>query len=251
MSKLVKKLKRPPYVHNLVRYIKDDVDSTTKALVSFAKGYPLYTYVAGNSIIFDRLLLNLDRNTAMKAVLNKGHKNSRMHNSEYIKAFYDFDEDRGLSRMPAFDQMVAPYRINREISVPVKPLAVLTESGRLNAIFSVGWQTMPLSNMQWRLLMTMMEDAVFTLTDFHDAHGEFCSFPRSIKTDKNSRKPQIVKRGDFDLLSKAVMQEKLDIYLQALEKARLILSEIVEETDINKPQPPKEGDQRIFPFLRP
>lgn len=238
MTKLVTKLERPPHVPNLVRYIHEDVPSTVKALVAFARNRPSRTYVAGNGIVQHRLILGIDRRTALKAAAEHGHASSRSINVEYVKAFFDYDEEHGVSGTPSFDQMVEPYRVSRTVSVPVKPLAVCSEKGRLKASFSLGWSTLPLTRQQWRLKMTMIEDAVFTLTDFEDARGVFYAFPREKKTDADSRKPFIVNRGDFELLTASELKEQLDVYLTALELAKAIIAD--EETAARK-KPAADG----------
>ena len=234
MSKLASKLERPPYVHNFVRYIYPDVPQTTKALVSFALGRPPYTYLAGNKVIADRILLGIDRLTALKAAAQHGHQKSRPLNVEYVDAFFDYDESIGLSRLPSFDQVVEPFRISRSISVPVKPLAVCSEAGRLKAVFSVGWASMPLIRSQWRLLFTMIEDAVFTLSDFRDADGVFCAFPRTHKAMPGSRAALVASRGDYELLNSSELQEQLDVYLTALENSQSILRAMVEPVDMQE-----------------
>lgn len=219
---VIKKLDRPPSAHNWVRYIHGDVLKTARALVAFATAAPQITYVAGMPIVRDRVTLKLDRETALKAASSRGHKKSRPFVTEFVGAFIDFDEVRNYSGFPSFDQEVAAYQIGRDIRVPVKPLVVISEQGVLKPIFTVGWATMPLALHQRRVLMTVLEDAVFSLTDFQRSPGEFVSFPKGGNSDVRS--PEVWRRGDYSLLSKAEMQEQIDIYLQALQMAKEMLA---------------------------
>lgn len=221
------KLDRPPYVHNWVRYNHPEELKTTKSLVAFATNIPQITYVAGSSIIRDRIALGLDRETALKAAETRGHERSRKYVVEYVEAFYRYDEIRKYSGLPSFDEYVAPYRLSREVQVPVKPLIVISEKGVLVPLFIVGWAAMPLTVFQRRLLMTVFEDAVFSLTDFQRSPGEFVSFPRSEQSNSGSRTPEIWRRGDYDLLSEQDMKDQTEIYLRALANAKVILSEKV------------------------
>lgn len=224
-----RKLERPPSAHNWVRYIHPDVLKTAKAIVAFATATPQVTYAAGLSIARDRILFKLDKATAIKAAHDRGHKKSRPYVAKFVSAFYDYDEVRNYSGLPSFDQDVAAYQISREIRVPVKPLAVISESGLLKPIFMVGWATMPLSLHQRRLLMTMLEDAVFSLTDFQRSPGEFVSFPKG--DNSGLRSPEVWRRGDYDLLSNSEMKEQIEIYLRALDVAKRIIAGRASSTD--------------------
>lgn len=237
---LSKKIDRPPYVHNWVRYNHSDELKTTKSIVGFIQSVPQVTYGAGQPIIRDRIALKLDRNTAMTAALNRGHIKSRRHVAEYVSAFYDFDETRNYSGLPSYDQYVAPYIVNREIRIPVKPLIVISEDGMLKPIFVVGWASMPLTRFQQRLLMTVLEDAVFSLTDFQHSNAEFVCFPREDDSNSGNRRPLIWQRGDFDLLSGAEMKEQLEIYLRALSAAKALVAEL--EREKVSPAKRPEGD---------
>jgi hypothetical protein len=219
----VKKLDRPPYVHNWVRYNYPDKWKTANEIVAFAKNAPQVTYAAGSSIVRDRIALKLDRETALKAALTTGHKKSRPHVADFVNAFYDYDATRNYTGLPSYDQFVEPYRIGREIKIPVKPLIIISEQGVLKPVFVVGWATMPLVRFQVRLLMTVLEDAVFSLTDFQKSPAEFVSFPRTEKSKTAPRAPQVWTRGDYDLLSKVEMKQQADIYLEALSLARAMI----------------------------
>jgi hypothetical protein len=221
----VSKIDRPPYAHNWVRYNFPDFLKTVEALVRFIVSFPQITYAAGMPIIRDRIALGLDRETALKAATNKGHRKSRPYVCEFVEAFYDYDLVRNYSGLPSYDQYVAPFMINREIVIPVKPLIVISEEGVLKPIFVVGWATMPLTNFQRRLLATLLEDAVFSLTDFQKSPGEFVSFPRTEGTNSGKRSPLVWGRGDYDLLSPVEMKAQTELYLQALAQAKSIVAE--------------------------
>lgn len=170
--------------------------------------------------------MRLERETALNAAKTTGRKNSREIVTEYVEAFYGYDESRQYSGKPCFDEVIEPFRIGKGIVVPVKPLVTIVESGRLVPIFSVGWASMPLNLWQRRLLATVMEDAVFSLMDFRDSPGEFLCFPR--KNDgsgKLIREPLIWKRGDFDLLSKEELRDCLEMYRSALEAAKRTIAD--------------------------
>lgn len=243
----VAKIDRPPYAHNWVRYNYPDLAKMTKALVTFIESSPQITYAAGMSIIRDRIALKLDRETALKAAVSRGHRKSRPYVREFVEAFYDYDLVRNYSGLPSYDQYVAPFQINRNIKIPVKPLIVVSEGGLLKPVFVVGWATMPLINFQCRLLTTLLEDAVFSLTDFQNSPGEFVSFPRGQGSNSGGRTPLVWGRGDFDLLSPEQMKAQTELYLQALVQAKAIVSEKNEKRVVPNiaPEPPLNGQEEL------
>lgn len=115
----LKKIDRPPYVHNWVRYNDPDEAKTTKGIVNFIRSAPPITYIAGSPIIRDRILLGLDRATALQAAKTRGRANSRELVFEFVSAFYDYDLLRNYSGLPSYDQFVEPYRAGREVKIPV------------------------------------------------------------------------------------------------------------------------------------
>lgn len=240
------KLDKPPYAHNWVRYIYPEIGKTTRALVGFARGMPTTSYSAASPIIRDRVLMGLDRETAMTAARTTGRQNSREIVAEYVGAFFDYDETRRYYGKPCFDEIVEPFRAGKGILVPVKPLVTIVESGKLVPIFSVGWASMPLNLWQRRLLATVMEDAVFSLTDFRNSPGEFLCFPRRECEDGDTvREPLVWKRGDFDLLSKDELRDCLEMYLSALDAAKKILA--ADKAPDKKPRRPDDDTHpRLF-----
>ncbi|MCB4767017.1 hypothetical protein LGR54_00180 [Ancylobacter sp. Lp-2] len=239
----VTKLERPPYVHNWVRYNYADEVKTTKALVSFVRAIPQTTYVAASPIVRDRIIFGLDRETAMIAAMSKGPPKSRSHVAKLVSAFYDYDQGRKYSGSPSYDQFVHPFPVSRTIQIPVKPLLIIAEGGQLKPLFLFGWSTMPLDTFQRRLLMTIVEDTVFSLTDFQNSDGEFICFP---KNEHGIRAPEVWHRGDYNSLSPQELKQKIEIYLTALKRAKLILAN---SAKIDKDAPTKEpahADQYIL-----
>jgi hypothetical protein len=70
--------------------------------------------------------------------------------------------------------------------------------------------------------MTVLEDAVFSLTDFQNSPGEFISFPKG--DNSKARSPVVWKRGDYELLSRAEMKGQIESYLRALAIAKDIIA---------------------------
>jgi hypothetical protein len=217
---------------------------TTKNLVSLAKGFPTKFYKAAEPIIHDVIALGINRETALNAARTRGRENSRQIVTEYVTAFLDYDEQRKYSSAKSFDEMIEPFRIGKGISVPVKPLINIIESGKILPIFSVGWATFPLDEWQMRLLMTIFEDAIFSLRDFKNSSGEFICFPKVGNRKNATRQPLLWKRGDFELFSKNDMRDILHMYIESLEDAKMILKDNPLDTTTTPP-----ADDDILPLF--
>jgi hypothetical protein len=99
-----------------------------------------------------------------------------------------------------------------------------------------------------RLLATVLEDAVFSLSDFRNSPGEFICFPKDGKEPDAVRKPLVWKRGDMDLLSPSELRDCLHMYLDSLEAAKKILREMPTERRPAKDHPTTNPDQFLLEF---
>lgn len=116
--------------------------------------------------------------------------------------------------------------------IPVKPTLVAREGGQLKPVFAFGWKSVPLTIYQRRLLMTILEDAIFSLTDFENSDAEIVFLPEV----NGVRTPEIWHRGDYDLLSQTELRNQLDVFLSAREAAYPIIADWL-KTRKGKPAP--------------
>lgn len=215
------KLKRPPHVPNWVRYNHPDTERTAKALVSFVKSAPQHTYEHALQLIHDMLARLLDPAQALTLARQRGRANSRALVEDLLQAFLESGDLERLAGVRVYDEIRERFRISRDISVPVRPVVTLLKDGRLKPIFVVGWKSVPLDRFQIRLMMTILEDALFSHTDFLDAEGEFLLYPQN---SQGQREPMTWRRGDYDLLSSSELQEQMDVFIHALQQAEHILN---------------------------
>lgn len=246
----MKKLEKPPHVPHWVRYLYRDVVKTESELIAFARAFPRYTYSHGMRLLNDRFQFRADWETLLKSADNDGRPNSRHLCRELLEGVRDFEDRYNLVGFKAYDFEVLPFRVSRDISVPVKPLTTLNQNGVLEPVFVFGWATFPLTEYQTRLMMTVIEDAVFSLSDYQKSKGHFIVLPRSGESGK--RQAQAWQRGDYSLLSQRELGEQLDVYLIALERAKRILrnekpqsSSRAERWNPRDPNP----DQPSLPFF--
>lgn len=217
---LFRKLDRIPAAPNFVRYNFEELAKTLKAYVAFAKGMPTVSYAEGIKLVKDLVLGLIDGEQAKKAARRVKDSPSRIPMIEFIDAFCDYADTRNYVATPAFSDFAASFPIARELFIPVKPAMVARESGQLKPIFVFGWKSVPLSNFQRRLLMTILEDAIFSLTDFEGSDAEIVFLPEVDGT----RKPEVWHRGDYELLSAAELKNQIELFLSARALAYPIIA---------------------------
>jgi hypothetical protein len=218
---LFRKLDRIPAAPNFVRYNFEDLTKTLKAYVQFAKGMPTVTYVPGITLIKDLVLGLIDIEQARQAVRRLKASPSRKANIEFVDAFCEYASTRQYQATPAYSDFSAYFQIGRDLYVPVKPTLVAREAGQLKPVFVFGWKSVPLNDFQRRLLMTILDDAIFSLTDFQSSDAEIVFLPEIDGT----RRPEVWHRGDYDLLSPVELRNQIEIFLSARESAYPIIAD--------------------------
>lgn len=218
---LFKKLDKIPGAPNFVRYNFDSLIKTTKAYVQFAKGMPTVSYVAGIILIRDLVLGLSDVTQTRKAADRLKNSPSKSAVVAFVDAFCIYSQERLYEATPSYSDFSTSFQIGRGLYIPVKPTLVAREGGQLKPIFVFGWKTVPLNLFQRRLLMTILEDALFSLTDFQESDGEIVFLPEI----GGVRIPEVWHRGDYDLLSEIELRNQMEVFLSARDSAYPILAE--------------------------
>lgn len=218
----MKNLDNPPYVHNWVRYNYPDLAKTTEGIVRFGRSIPQYTYQHAMKLLGDRLNLGVGWETLLTSAATEGRANSRALCVELLEAFRMFEEQHDLVGRRSYDFEVLPFKVSKNVRVPVRPLTSIVQGGRLEPVFVFGWASFPLTHFQIRLLMTVIEDAVFSLEDYSASKGHFLILPRD--SNDGIRRAKVWHRGDYDLLSDIELRSQIDIFMEALEAAKGILA---------------------------
>lgn len=218
---LFRKLDRIPGAPNFVRYNFEDLAKTLKAYVGFAKGMPTISYAQGLIIVKDLVLGMIGVDQAKITARKMKDSPSRAAIIEFIDAFCLYVEERNYQATPSYSDFVTNFPIARNLFIPVKPTLVARESGQLKPIFVFGWKSVPLTLFQRRLLMTILEDAIFSLTDFEDSDAEIVFLPEV----DGARSPEVWHRGDYELLSDGELRNQLEIFLSARSSAYPIIAD--------------------------
>lgn len=238
---LFRKLDRIPAAPNFVRYNFEDLTKTLKAYVQFAKGMPTVTYVPGLTIIKDLVLGWIGPEQARVAIRRLRESPSREANIEFVDAFCEYAEQRRYQATPTYADFSTFFSIGRELPVPVRPTLVAREHGQLKPVFVFGWKSVPLTLFQRRLLMTILDDAIFSLTDFQDSDAEIVFLPEV----GDIRVPEIWHRGDYELLSQVELKNQSELFLSARQAAYPLIAEwLLNKKGISKEAPAVEEDSR-------
>lgn len=239
-------LRRPPKAHNWVRNCDQSRHKVAKRLVRLALNPPRMNYLPGDDLVRQRLTLQTDVETLRKAAARLKGDDRRRLNTEYFEAFLAAEDKLGLAGLPAYDFAVTPFRIGPGLVAPVQPLAVLRRQDKLLPVMMVGWSTMPLTHTQKRLLMTVYEDALFSLTDFQSANGVFVSFP---KNDNGVRTECVWERGDFRLMQDDELRHHAKVYIEGLLLAEAELAGIEPKSAEDEPSASEPVSLPLFPTL--
>lgn len=216
-----KKLDRIPAAPNFVRYNFDDLTKTLKAYVAFAKGMPTVSYVAGIKIVRDLVLGWTSPEQAMVTARRMKNSPSRIPVVEFVDAFCKYATGRDFQGLPAFSEFATSFAPGRNLFVPVKPTVVSREAGKFRPTFVFGWKSVPLNDFQRRLLMTILEDAIFSLTDFQNSDADIIFLPEI----DGVRQPEVWNRGDYELLSQSQLRDQMELFLSARELAHPIITD--------------------------
>ena len=234
------KLDRIPAAPNFVRYNFDDLSKTLKAYVAFAKGMPTVSYVEGLKIIKDLVLGWTDAKQAKIAARKLKDSPSREAVIGFVDAFCEYSATREYTATPAFSEFSTSFAVGRNLFLPVKPTLVAREDGQFRPIFVFGWKTVPLDRFQRRLLMTILEDAIFSLTDFSGSDAEIVFLPEV----EGKRVPEVWHRGDYDLLSESELRNQMELFLSAREMAYPIIEQWVSDKFPKVQEAPSISDDR-------
>jgi hypothetical protein len=177
-------------------------------------------------LIKDVVLGLIDCDQARSAAQRLRASPSKAAVIEFVDAFCDDAASRSYRATPAYSDFATFFSIGRDLYVPVKPTLVAREGGQLKPIFVFGWKSVPLTNFQRRLLMTILEDAIFSLTDFEASDAEIVFLPED---EDGERSPEIWHRGDYQLLSDAELRNQMEVFLSAREQAYPIIAEWLKE----------------------
>lgn len=226
LQSVLRKVANPPAPQNWVRLIvPNDEIATASKIASFALGVPEFNYVPASKMCHDRVKLQLDLVTALKAVAKAGAPAGRDQNADLVKAFFAYDEKRRYSDARYIDSYQGFFPISRNVKIPTKPTFTILENKLQIPVVVCGWKSVPLDNTQRRIVATVYESGLFSYGAHRHAPGEIAFFPEFETSDGLQRIPEIWQRGDYDLLSTNELRDLLEFFAVAQEQAIPIIAE--------------------------
>lgn len=241
LESIIKKLKHPPSVPNWARYNHPSVSKTTRAIVSFALGFPSHALFEVYPVIGDMIAFDTSEANALKAMSKIKSPKVRQLGREIVQAFAGFNRHEKLEGIRIFEDFCGYFRVARDILVPVKPTFIILENDRPTPVFFIGWTSMPFTDRQKRLLTTAIDDAVLSVGDFKGSSARILCAPRP----KGSKSERIIRHWtteDHPRFSPAELTEQLQFYSEALELAGpQIKVELDRRSALNRPQGGAQG----------
>ncbi len=218
----IEKIDRPPSAENWSRMQHPDVTKTARSIFTFVKGGPVWNYLPSRKATKFHIEDGIDRAMAVKIASRHGSALGRSFNVELVHAFFDFVEQNPIPGVRAFDELVEWFPLRRGVAIPIKPLAVVRQDGQFTPIMLCPWSNIAFNEYQASLFMTVLEKALFTLTDFQDSQGLVLFFPTcEVSPRVWQRKPTIWRRGDVPLLNDADLNDQIRIFFESRELARV------------------------------
>ncbi len=228
---ILKKLDRPPAGHNFSRSNHQSLKKTTSALVNLALGFPTVSYRWALDAIQAQISDHLSNASAQKLLKLNCAPSQIDHNLDLLIAFQAYNDERKFDGIPVFPEFKGIYRASADVLVPVSPTVLLRENGKIKPLFIIPWARNPLTWYQRRLLSSMYEDAIYSLTDLRASSGEVLLFPRN---GYGQRTVDRWHRGDYHVLSKLEMIEQTERFERARLLARPVISDIFKEREDRK-----------------
>ena len=222
LAQILAKLDRPPAAHNWSLCNFQRQSRTTSALVNLAMGFPKVSYQWATLVIQNVLADGLSDDRATQNLEKICPASQFDDNLEFLNAFLTYNASRRLRGFRVFDEFAGQFLAGPDVSVPVRPTIILNDGKVLKPLFIIGWATNSLSYYQRRLLSTLYEDAIYSLTDLRHSPGEVLFFP---KNGYGIRTVDQWNRRSFQLLSKEELRDQVHRFTCARQDARPIIAE--------------------------
>ena len=222
-----RKIVQPPAAHNVARLL--DPDSRERTVVNiarFAVSIPAFNYLPALSVIKDRVAMGLNLETGIKTVQKCGAPGGRENNEALVRAFFDHDATRKYSEARAVENFPGQFRISRDISVPTKATFTVLENEKQVPVVICGWKRFPLAPQQIRAWLSMLNDGLFSVTDYIHSPWEVVVYAKEDQSDSDGRVPHIIRPGDYPLFNQRELRELAAMYSQAQKEAMPIAREL-------------------------
>src|SRR5439155_19593877 len=179
---------------------------TGSSLVNLAMGFPTVSYQWAHVVIQNTIA---DQLTEQRAIQNLERMCPSAHfddNVELLNAFLTYHTLRRYTGIRVFDEFAGQFHTGPDVVVPVRPTVILNEGGVLRPLFLIPWAVNGLRYFQRRLLTSIYEDAIYSLTDLRSSPGEVLLFPRNGYGERTIERWE---RNSYEPLSKSEVTDQI------------------------------------------
>lgn len=221
LPQILSKLDSPPAGHNWALSNHQELARTRSCLVNLAMGFPTVSYYWAHTVIQNTIADQLADDRAIQNLAKICPPSQLDNNLELLNAFLAFNAKRRYVGIRIFDEFVGQFNAGADVAVPVRPTVILNEGGTLRPLFVIPWAKNSLRYYQRRLLASMYEDAIYSLTDLRESPGEVLLLPRD---GYGQRRPEVWTRDTYQPLSREEVVEQIRRFVRARDEARPIIA---------------------------
>jgi len=222
LPQILAKLDKPPAAHNWALCNHQAQGRTTSSLVNLAMGFPTVSYQWALTVIQNVVADGLNEARAIQNLAKTCPPSQLQDNLDLLNAFLDHHARVNYEGIRVFDEFAGQFRAGPDVVVPVRPTVILNRNGILKPLFVIGWASNTLKYYQRRLLASLYEDAIYSLTDLRNSPGEVLLFP---KNGYGIRHLERWERNSYQLLRKDELQEQVQRFTRARDEARPIIAD--------------------------
>lgn len=222
LPQILSKLDKPPAAHNWTLCNHQTQARTTSSLVNLAMGFPTVSYQWALAVIQNVVADNLNEARAIQNLLKICPPSQQQDNLDLLNAFLNHHAQVHYEGIRVFDEFAGQFHAGPDVVVPVRPTVILNKNGILKPLFVIGWATNSLKYYQRRLLASLYDDAIYSLTDLRNSPGEVLLFP---KNGYGIRHVEQWNRNSYQLLSKDEIREQVQRFTNARDEARPIIAD--------------------------
>ena len=221
LQQILRKLDKPPAAHNWALCNHQELARTRSSLVNLAMGFPTVSYQWAQTVIQNTIADQLTDERAIQNLERNCPPSQFEDNLEFLNAFLTHHAARRYAGIRVFDEFAGQFHAGPDVAVPVRPTVILNDGIVLKPLFIIPWATNSLRYFQRRLLTSMYEDAIYSLTDLRNSPGEVLLFSRN---GYGERKLELWQRDTYEPLSTSEVAEQITRFIQARDEARPVIA---------------------------
>lgn len=177
-EKALKKLRKPPAVHNWVRNIHRRRDDTARSLFEMAINGPRHSLRSVNDIIRSVVVDGIEDEQAFKCAARIANSRVRGYAQEILTAILPYIRHQKLTGVEVFKDIVEYFRAAANVNVPIRPTFVINDGERVIPYFVICWARIGLTDYQKRLLSTLITESILSLEEFEGSDAVILCVPR-------------------------------------------------------------------------